>query len=117
MKNLIKLEELGMFLLSILMFIGTGFSWWWFPALLLLPDIAMVGYAVNNRIGAVLYNIIHHKGVAVAIYGTGFLMEERYVELAGSILFGHAAMDRIFGYGLKFFDSFHHTHLGRIDNK
>ena len=30
------------------------------------------------------------------------------------ILFAHISMDRIFGYGLKFNDSFFNTHLGKI---
>ena len=34
--------------------------------------------------------------------------------LAAIILFGHASMDRMFGYGLKFGDHFQHTHLGWI---
>ncbi|HAJ82706.1 MAG TPA: DUF4260 domain-containing protein, partial [Zunongwangia profunda] len=28
------------------------------------------------------------------------------------ILFGHSAMDRIFGYGLKYEDNFKNTHMG-----
>ena len=35
-------------------------------------------------------------------------------QLPGIILFGHASMDRIFGYGLKFSDNFKHTHLGNL---
>lgn len=34
-----------------------------------------------------------------------------------AILFGHSAMDRIFGYGLKFNDNFKNTHLGWIGKK
>lgn len=34
--------------------------------------------------------------------------------LAGVILFAHASMDRIFGYGLKYADDFKHTHLQEI---
>ena len=34
--------------------------------------------------------------------------------LGGLILFGHSSMDRILGYGLKYPDSFEHTHLGMI---
>jgi hypothetical protein len=30
----------------------------------------------------------------------------------GTLLFTHASFDRILGYGLKYFDSFKHTHLG-----
>lgn len=114
MKNIIKLEELGMFLLSLLMFAETGFGWWWFPALLLLPDVSMIGYLFNNRVGAFCYNFFHHKGIAVVMYGAGFLAGQSYLELAGAILFGHSSMDRFFGYGLKFVDSFKQTHLGPI---
>lgn len=32
----------------------------------------------------------------------------------GIILFGHSNMDRIFGCGLKYADSFRHTHLGML---
>jgi len=36
------------------------------------------------------------------------------IQLMGVILFSHAAMDRIFGYGLTYFDTFNNTHLGEI---
>lgn len=117
MKNIIKLEELGMFLLSLLMSMHSGFAWWWFPVLLLIPDISMIGYGINNRFGALLYNLFHHKGMAVLVFGIGYLAGEQYLELIGAILFGHASMDRIFGYGLKYSDSFWNTHLGRIGQK
>jgi hypothetical protein len=29
-------------------------------------------------------------------------------------MLGHSSADRILGYGLKYSDSFHHTHLGWI---
>jgi hypothetical protein len=34
--------------------------------------------------------------------------------LAGIILFAHSSMDRLFGYGLKYFTGFSDTHLGKI---
>ncbi|MEO5584504.1 MAG: DUF4260 family protein [Flavobacteriales bacterium] len=34
--------------------------------------------------------------------------------MASVILYGHSCMDRVFGFGLKFGDSFQHTHLGWI---
>lgn len=103
-----------MFVLAIILFAQLNFAWWWFPLLLLAPDISMIGYAFNSRIGAFLYNIFHHKGVAVVVFGMGFLAGKSILMLTGIILFGHASMDRIFGYGLKFSDSFLNTHLGRI---
>lgn len=117
MKNLLKAEEIGMLLLSVFMFALTDFAWWWFPALLLLPDLSMVGYLFNSRSGALLYNFFHHKGIAILFYMVGYTTGEPYLALTGSVLFGHASMDRIFGFGLKYADSFKRTHLGHIGLK
>ncbi len=114
MKQNVRVEEFGMFLLSIFLFGQTEFVWWYFPLLLLIPDVSMIGYAVNNKMGAVVYNFFHHKALAILVYITGVMIDISYLELAGIILFGHTSMDRIFGYGFKHFDSFKHTHLGRI---
>ncbi|WP_128543944.1 DUF4260 domain-containing protein [Larkinella soli] len=114
MKTLLKTEEIAQFLVSIVLFSQLPFAWWWFPALILLPDVGMLGYLVNPKVGAYLYNLFHHKGVALLVGSVGLLMNEPVVMLAGVILFGHAAMDRMMGYGLKYTDSFHHTHLGGI---
>jgi len=117
MNNIIKLEELGQFLLAILLFSQLNFAWWVFPACLLLPDVSMLGYLINTRVGALSYNIFHHKLVALVIFILGFLAGDQNATLIGIILFGHSAMDRMFGYGLKFADDFRNTHLGRIGKR
>lgn len=114
MSNLLKLEELAMFLGSMLAFNLLPFDWWWYPILILTPDIGMLGYVVNTKIGALTYNLFHHKGIAVAIGIVGFWFSLPSISLIGVILFGHSSMDRIFGYGLKFSDNFKHTHLGNL---
>jgi len=114
MKQIIQLEELGMFLLSIFLFNQLSFAWWWFPALILTPDISMIGYAGGNKIGAIMYNFFHHKAVAIAVYVLGFYLHNELIQLIGIILFGHSSMDRFFGYGLKTFAGFKSTHLGEI---
>ncbi|MBT3714431.1 MAG: DUF4260 family protein, partial [Anaerolineae bacterium] len=43
MKNLLKLEELFMFGITIFLFARMDFSWWWYPALLFAPDLSMLG--------------------------------------------------------------------------
>lgn len=114
MKNILKLEDLAEFLLAIVAFSYLKFSWWYFPALLLLPDISMVGYLVNPRIGAIIYNFFHHKALGVTLGFVGIMLGIQVLMLVGIILFAHSAMDRVFGYGLKFNDSFKNTHLGKI---
>ena len=129
MKNLLRLEELAQFLLCAGALMATDVAWWVYLLLLLGPDIGMLGYLINTRVGAVTYNLLHHKGIAVLVAAAGgittYLMLitespetlERWTLLSGIILYGHASMDRIFGYGLKFGDDFHHTHLGWIGRR
>lgn len=114
MKKIIRTEELLMFILSIYLFSLYDFSWWLYPTLLLLPDIGMVGYLANPKTGAIIYNIFHHKGIAIVIFLIGSFSSAPSIVLIGIILFGHSSMDRLFGYGLKFPDSFKNTHLGTI---
>ncbi|WP_080057031.1 DUF4260 domain-containing protein [Spirosoma aerolatum] len=114
MKTLLKSEELIQFLGAIYLFSRLNFAWWWFPALILVPDISMIGYLVNPAIGAVLYNIVHHKGLGIAIGLLGLMLGSQNLILAGIILFAHSSMDRTMGYGLKYVDSFKHTSLGNL---
>ena len=117
MNTVIRLEELGMFLFSIFAFSLLPYEWWWFPVLILVPDISMIGYLVNNRVGAILYNIFHHKAVALVVLIAGYNLYNEPMMLAGIILFGHSSMDRLFGYGLKTFQGFKYTHLGMIGKR
>ena len=117
MNNILKLEELGQFILSIILFNQLDFSWWVFPTLILLPDLSMIGYLKNPKIGAWIYNFFHHKLFAIIIYILGIYFSSSLLTLAGLILFAHSAMDRIFGYGLKYSDNFKNTHLDGINTK
>ena len=117
MDKVLKIEELFMFCLGIYMFNTLDFSWWWFLILILTPDISMLGYLINPKCGGISYNIFHHKGVAILIYLIGVYLSHQIVQLIGVVLFSHAALDRIFGYGLKYFDAFNNTHLGQIGKR
>ncbi len=117
MKNLLQLEELGQFGFAIFLFTQLEFQWWLFPLCLLLPDVSMIGYLINPKTGARLYNFFHHKLLAIVVLILGFWLKIPVMEFIGIILFAHSAMDRIFGYGLKFHDDFKHTHLGWMGGK
>ena len=110
--SILKTEEGLLFILSIYLFSLLTFSWWWFPALILLPDLGMLGYLINNKTGAFTYNLFHHKGIAIVIFLAGIYFHNEILQLTGIIIFGHASLDRLFGYGLKYPDNFKHTHLG-----
>ncbi len=116
MKIQLKLEQLAMLGLSIYLFALTSFDWWIYPALILLPDIGMIGYMFNARIGAITYNFTHHKGLAAVALIAGWHFSIPFLELAGIILLGHVCFDRVLGYGLKYPDNFKHTHLGWLNH-
>ncbi|HMP30719.1 MAG TPA: DUF4260 domain-containing protein [Saprospiraceae bacterium] len=114
MKKILNLEEVAVLLLSIFLFSKLSFDWWWFPSLIFLPDIGMIGYLINPKIGAYTYNLLHHRGLAALFAVVGIQQLDENWLLASIILFAHISLDRMLGYGLKHTDSFHNTHLGFI---
>ncbi|MBL7950784.1 MAG: DUF4260 domain-containing protein [Flavobacteriales bacterium] len=126
MKNLLKLEELAQFLACALALYVLDVPWWVYILLAVGPDIGMIGYLIDTRAGALTYNALHHKGIAILTGAFGVVLgmisvhapemrgPDHMLYVSAFILYGHASMDRIFGYGLKFGDSFQHTHLGWI---
>ena len=114
MRILLKLEEAFMFGLSIFLFSKLDYAWWWYPVLIFAPDLSMLGYIVNTRLGAITYNFIHHKALGIGLFVLGVVLANQFLQLTGLILFGHSSMDRTLGYGLKYPDSFQNTHLGVI---
>ncbi len=117
MKNTIRLEELALLGLSIWLFSDLPYAWWWYPLLLLSPDISMIAYTLGNKTGAIVYNIFHHRGLAVLLLLSGFLLQNTALQFAGTLLFGHISIDRMLGYGLKYYKGFKFTHLGLIGDR
>ncbi len=114
MKHLIKLEELGVFAASafFLYKLNINISWWLYILLFFSPDIGMVGYLINTRVGAVTYNLFHHKATGCLLIILGVTLPNEYLVFAGLLLLAHSSFDRILGYGLKYSDSFKHTNVG-----
>jgi hypothetical protein len=114
-KVILRIEGLVLFAASIAVFAVQGQQWWLYPALLLVPDIFMIGYLRNTKLGAVIYNIGHSYPAAALVTALGFLIGSPITIAIGAIWFGHIGWDRMFGYGLKYGTSFKHTHLGDLD--
>ena len=117
MKNILKVEELAMFLVSVYALYLLNVDWWVYLLLVLGPDISMLGYLAGNTVGATTYNLFHHKAIAIILFVAGYIMPNIGLEIAGIILFGHSSMDRTMGYGLKLNEGFKYTHLGMIGKK
>lgn len=91
-----------------------GLPVWAWVLLFFSPDIGMLGYLINNKLGAICYNIFHHKGVAIGLAFAGFFSGNELLLSTGILLFAHSSFDRIMGYGLKHDAGFNVTHLGNI---
>ena len=116
MEKVLKLEELAQLDVTLvaMYYQPLEFRWWTWIILFLMPDIGMLGYLINTSVGAVSYNLFHHKLIAVIVLGAGWYLNIPAVTLSGLLLYGHSSFDRVMGYGLKYFDSFKHTHLGNL---
>jgi uncharacterized membrane protein YGL010W len=114
MKRIIQLEEVAMLGISIYALYLLKVEWWFYLLLLLAPDVSMLGYLAGNKIGAITYNLFHHKTVAIILFMIGFINQTWIIQVTGIILFGHSSMDRMLSYGLKYFTGFKYTHLGEI---
>ncbi|MDH5597006.1 MAG: DUF4260 domain-containing protein [Candidatus Peregrinibacteria bacterium] len=114
MKSLLRLEELALFLAGIYLFSLLPYPWWIFLVLIVTPDISMIGYLINPKTGAFLYNLFHTRIIGIATLLIAWHLKNDPLFLAGTILFSHSAIDRAMHYGLKYADNFKHTHLGNI---
>jgi hypothetical protein len=112
-----RLEALAVLTASVFAFHASGWSWWWFVALLFLVDFSLAGYLVGPKFGAALYNSLHSLIGPSALLAWWALDGPFYSLAIGAVWLAHIGMDRAFGYGLKHEDGFHHTHLGTIGKR
>jgi hypothetical protein len=113
----LRAEGLAVLVFSVLLYWNLSARWWLFVLLLLVPDLSMLGYAVNPRVGRLSYNIVHSYvlplGLAVAAIATRSI---RLLPLV-CIWTAHIGMDRFLGYGLKVSDMFGDTYLGKLGKR
>ena len=85
----------------------------YFFLLLLVPDVSMIGYFINTKIGAILY-IVHHFSLPTILLTICIVFNISTVTPIALIWIAHILMDRGFGFGLKYANDFKETHLQKI---
>jgi len=113
-KVLLSMESMTVLAVSLFLYSQSGFSWIMFFVLLLFPDLAMVGYLKNKRVGSYLYNTFHTYTLPAIAVALGYLLPVPILIAVGLIWAAHIGMDRLVGYGLKYETDFKDTHLQRI---
>lgn len=114
LRKIISLEYLVAFLGSVFFYWHFEFSFLFFALFLLLPDISMLGYIVNTKIGALFYNIGHSLVVPVILLILGFVTVSTPLLMTSIIWLAHIFLDRALGYGLKYDEAFTKTHIQQI---
>lgn len=111
---LIRLEGALAFVLSYLAYLDLGGNPWLFLLLFLAPDLLMMGFTVNTRIGALVYNTGHTYLAPFACIGITGVAGWPFGILFGLIWAAHIGFDRLLGYGLKYPTGFQDTHIQRL---
>jgi hypothetical protein len=111
---LLRVEEACLLAAAVLLYSHLHFSWLLFAVLFLAPDLFMVGFLANPRVGAALYNLGHWLLLPLALLAAGYWTGRPVAIAIGIIWFSHIAFDRALGYGMKYPTFFKDTHLQHI---
>ncbi len=110
----LKLEAIIFFLFSIYLFGLTGYQLWILIATWITPDLGMIGYFFNSKLGSLTYNLSHSYSFSFIFLIVGFSITNSLIIAIGAVWISHISLDRFLGYGLKYPDNFKHTHLQEI---
>jgi hypothetical protein len=111
---LLRLEGAAILVVSLLAYGQFGQSWWIFAALILAPDLSMLGYLVTARAGAASYNAVHTLTGPLMLLGLGLVCGSALILSLSLIWLAHIGLDRMLGFGLKYASGFSDTHLGLL---
>ena len=111
---LLRIEEATLLILTLFAYQHLHASWLLFAILFLTPDLFMLGYLINPRIGAATYNLVHTLTLPFALLFLSYLQHWQRALAIALIWTAHIALDRLLGYGLKYPTFFKDTHLQHI---
>ena len=104
-----------MFASSLLLYRFVEARWAVFFVLFLWPDLFMVGYLLNAKVGAHFYNLAHTDAFPLALGAVSVAVRQPAVMMFALIWLAHIGADRALGYGLKYPTFFKDTHVQRVD--
>jgi hypothetical protein len=111
---LLRLEETCILIAACLLYHHFHFGWLLFAVLFFTPDLFMLGFLVNPRAGASLYNLGHTLTIPIPLFLVACATHHPLAMAIALIWISHIAFDRMLGYGLKYPTFFKDTHLQHI---
>jgi hypothetical protein len=110
-RPLLHLEGAAVLVVSLFSYNWIHAGWLQFALLFLVPDISMLGYLANVRVGAISYNAVHCYVAPLGLAAWSFATNRPAVLALSLIWIAHIGFDRMLGYGLKYPTHFKDTHL------
>ncbi len=111
---LLHFEGASIFLLTLVLYSHGHFRWWLYAALFLTPDLFMLGYLANVRVGSAFYNFAHTLVCPVILVALSLLLPAAQLMPYALIWLSHIGFDRTLGFGLKYPTQFKDTHLQHV---
>jgi hypothetical protein len=110
-RPLLHLEGAAVLIVSLVGYRWNHGGWIELVLLFLVPDLSMIGYAANARVGAATYNAVHTYVGPLALAGYSVWTGQNSALLVSLIWMAHIGLDRMLGFGLKYPTRFKDTHL------
>ena len=111
---ILHLEGALIFGAALYLYRAGHYHWWRFAVLFLAPDLFMIGYLKDAKLGCAFYNSVHTvTGPLLLLGGALVFGAPRYMPYA-LIWLAHIGFDRALGFGLKYPTFFKDTHLQHV---
>ena len=107
-----RVEALAVFILGLIAYYYSGYSWLTFALLFFLPDAGAVGYYKSYKLGSTLYNLTHWLIWPFTLGAYGLFADHNIAKIIAIIWITHVMFDRMLGWGFKTGGSFYQTGMG-----
>jgi hypothetical protein len=113
-KILLHVEGAVVLALSVFFYHQLHAGWLLFAILFLAPDLFIVGYLANVRMGSAIYNFAHTYFAPAILLASAYFVSKPQLTPIALIWTAHIAFDRLLGFGLKYPTHFKDTHLQHL---
>jgi hypothetical protein len=111
---LLQAEGLALFGGGLALYLHADYAILALVLLFLVPDLSLLGFAINPRVGAISYNAVHTETLPIILGVVGILSGSDVPVQVALIWLAHIGLDRMLGYGLKYPTAFNETHFQRL---
>jgi hypothetical protein len=109
----LHLEGFAVLVVALLLYARQPAGWGTFFATILAPDLCLLGYLVNEKVGARCYNVVHTYAAPMLLLTALLIAGRLELSWIALVWVAHIGVDRLFGYGLKYADGPARTHIQR----